>query len=452
MHLIRAPRSQVLLDCGLYQGRRQESIDRNRNLPVRIRELDAVCLSHAHIDHSGALPLLYKNGYRGPIYATPATVDLCTVMLADAAMIQESDARYINKLIERDGMKLDPVEALYTAADVKGTLQLFRAIPYRHRAPVAEGVEVTFLDAGHVLGSAIVALDVDDVGQNKRVVFTGDLGRYDMPILADPEIPDNASFLITESTYGDREHDPIESTEDGLLDIVKRTVDRGGKVVIPSFALERAQEIVYSLKRLHDQGRLPNVPVYVDSPLTVKITEVFRKHPECYDEEARQMIAGDESPFDFEGLRYVESVEDSKAIDHSPDPAIIISASGMCEFGRVVHHLKATLGHKDNSVVIVGWQAPHTLGRRLIEGRSRVRVFGVEQERRAEVRVLNGFSAHAGQSDLVRFAEAVRDRGPLRHVALVHGEMPAMKNLAGLLDDRRFPSVSLPEPGTRIRH
>ncbi len=452
MHLIHAPRAKVLLDCGLYQGRRHESLARNRNLPINIRELDAVCLSHAHIDHSGALPLLYKKGYRGPIYATPATVDLCTVMLADAAMIQESDARYINKQNKRDGTEQDPVEALYDADDVKGVLTLFRAVPYRHKVAVAEGVEVTFLDAGHVLGSAIVALDVDDVGQTKRVVFTGDLGRYAMPILEDPEIPDNTSFLITESTYGDREHDPIESTEDALLDIIQRTFDRGGKVVIPSFALERAQEIVFSLKRLHDQGRLPKIPVYVDSPLTVKITEVFRKHPECYDEEARLAISGDQSPFDFEGLRYVESVEDSKAIDRSKDPAIIISASGMCEFGRVVHHLKATLGHKDNSVVIVGWQAPHTLGRRLVEGRSRVRVFGVEQERRAEVRVLNGFSAHAGQAALLRFAEAVRDRGPLRHVALVHGEIKAMETLAALLDERRFPSVSIPEPGTRIRH
>jgi len=451
MHLVHAPHAKVLLECGLFQGRRHESIEKNQNLPVPVKKLDAVCLSHAHIDHSGALPMLYKRGYRGPIFATPATHDLCGVMLQDAAMIQDADARYINKLIERDHVNMDPVDPLYDAEDVIGVMKLFRPVAYRHREQVADGVWVTFLDAGHVLGSSIVALDVDDVGQMKRVVFTGDLGRRHMPILKDPEIPANANFLITESTYGDREHEPIERMEDALLDIVVRTVERKGKVVIPSFALERAQEVVYSLKRLKDQGRLPNVPVYVDSPLTVKLTGVFREHPECYDEEARLMLAGEDSPFDFEGLTYVESVEDSKAIDNSAEPSITISASGMCEFGRVVHHLKATVGNKENTIVIVGWQAPHTLGRRLVEGRTRVRIYGVEKERRAEVRVLNGFSAHADQSDLLDFAEAVREKGPLRHVALVHGEPKAQKVLDGMLEERRFPTVSIPEPGDKAR-
>ncbi len=447
MHLVHTPHAKVLLDCGLYQGRRDESIERNKNLPVPVRDLDAVCLSHAHIDHSGALPLLYKKGYRGPIYTTAATRDLCTAMLQDAAMIQEADARHIAKMIKRDHAKVRPVEPLYNSYDAIGVTKLFRTINYRHREPVADGVWVTFLDAGHVLGSSIVCLDVDDVGEMKRIVFTGDLGRRHMPILKDPEIPENANFLITESTYGDREHEPIERMEDDLLDVVKRTIERRGKVIIPSFALERAQEVVYSLKRLKDQGRLPKVPVYVDSPLTVKLTEVFRDHPECYDKEARLMIEGENSPFDFDGLTYVESVEDSKAIDHSPDPCIIISASGMCEFGRVVHHLKAFLGQKENTVVIVGWQAPHTLGRRLVEGRTRVRVFGVEQERRAEVRVLNGFSAHADQSDLLDFAEAVRERGPLRQVALVHGEPKAQHVLEQALEERHFPQVIIPEAG-----
>jgi metallo-beta-lactamase family protein len=372
-------------------------------------------------------------------------------MLQDAAMIQEADARYIHKMIKRDHARVRPVEPLYNTYDAIGVTKLFKTVAYRHREQVADGVWVTFMDAGHVLGSSIVCLDVDDVGQMKRIVFTGDLGRRHMPILEDPEIPDNANFLISESTYGDREHEPIERMEEDLLDVMKRTFDRKGKVVIPSFALERAQEVVYSLKRLKDQGRLPDVPVYVDSPLTVKITEVFRDHPECYDEEAKRMLAGEDSPFDFEGLEYIESVEDSKAIDRSPDPCVIISASGMCEFGRVVHHLKATLGRKENSVVIVGWQAPHTLGRRLVEGRTRVRVFGVEQERRAEVRVLNGFSAHADQSDLLAFAEAVRERGPLRQVALVHGEPKAQKVLEERLEERQFPTVTIPAPGDKVR-
>jgi metallo-beta-lactamase family protein len=451
MHLVHTPHARVLLECGLFQGRRRESYEKNLNLPFRARDIDAVVLSHAHIDHSGALPMLFKHGYRGPIFLTPATRDLCAVMLEDSAMIQQGDAEHINRMIERDHIAVEPIEPLYDPEDVIGTLRLMKTVDYHHRQAVAPGVFVTFFDAGHVLGSAIVALDVDDVGQWKRVVFTGDLGRRHMPILRDPEIPPDADMLITESTYGDREHEPIERMEDELADVVTRTVERGGKVIVPSFALERAQEIVYALKHLKEQDRLPKgLRVYVDSPLTVRITDVFRLHPECYDKEARQLLASADSPFDFEGLEYVESVEGSKAIDHSADPCIIISASGMCEFGRVLHHLKASMGDKNSTVVIVGWQAPHTLGRRLVEGRSRVRVFGVEQERRCEVRVLNGFSAHADQSDLLAFAKAVRERGPLNHVALVHGELKPQQVLRDLLYEAQFPTVSIPSTGERI--
>jgi metallo-beta-lactamase family protein len=447
MHVVRGPNASVLLECGLFQGRRRESFERNRRLPIPARGIDAVVLSHAHIDHSGALPRLYKNGFRGSVYTTPATRDLCAAMLEDAAMIQENDARFVNKLIERDRADMEPIEPLYDHADVVGILNQMVTVGYHKRTRVADGIDVTFYDAGHVLGSAIVALDVDDVGMNKRVVFTGDLGRRHMPILRDPEIPERADFLITESTYGDRVHDPIERMDDDLAEIVKRTYERGGKVIIPSFALERAQEVVFALKRLQKQDRLPKIPVYVDSPLTVRITDVFRVHPECFDEEAREMVEGLDSPFDFEDLSYVSSVDDSKAIDASSDPSIIISASGMCEFGRIVHHLKAGIGNKDNTVLIVGFQAQHTLGRRLVEGRTRVRIFGVERERRCEVRVLNGFSAHADRDDLVDFAEKCRDRGKLKQIALVHGEPKAQDALAGLLDDRRFPTVHAPEPG-----
>lgn len=449
MHLLRTPHARVLLECGLFQGRREESVRKNRELPVRARDVDAVVLSHAHIDHSGALPRLYKNGFRGPVFTTPATRDLCVVMLEDAAMIQDADARYINRRIERDHADMLPVEPLYDQDDVVGIVSQMVSVPYHRVERVAPGVDVTFYDAGHVLGSAIVSIDVDDVGQTKRIVFTGDLGRRHMPILRDPEVPPGGDFLITESTYGDRLHDPIERMDDALADVVTRTYERGGKVVIPSFALERAQELVYAFKRLRRQGRLPKIPVYVDSPLTVRITDVFRMHPECYDRQARAMLIGEDSPFDFEELVYVSSVEQSKAVDASSDPCIVISASGMCEFGRILHHLKATIGSRDNTVVIVGFQAQHTLGRRLVEGRSRVRIFGVERERRAEVVVLNGFSAHADQSDLVDFAEAVRERGKLKQVALVHGEPKAMDVLSGLLGERRFPTVIAPDSGQR---
>ncbi len=449
-HIVQTENARILLDCGLFQGRRSETNEINRELGFRAKDIDVVVLSHAHIDHSGALPRLYRQGFRGSIYCTPATRDLCAAMLEDSAEIQAQDAAYINRKIEKDGADMEPVEPLYEQKDVIGTLELMVGVPYHRPHAIAEGVTLTYYDAGHVLGSAIVALDVDVVGEQRRLVFSGDLGRHRMPILRDPEVPPGASCLIMESTYGDRTHDPIEEMENQLDEVISRTVKRGGKVVVPSFALERAQEVIYSLKKLKDKGRLSDVPVYVDSPLTVKLTDVFRMHPECFDSETRKLLLEGDSPFDFEGLRYVSSVEDSKAIDRSDDPCVIISASGMCEFGRVVHHLVATLENRKNSVLIVGWQAQHTLGRRLVEQRTRVRIFGVERERHAEVVVLNGFSAHAGQDDLLAFADAVREAGPLRQVALVHGEDPGRNTLKALLEERGFPQVHTPVHGDRI--
>jgi metallo-beta-lactamase family protein len=449
-HILHTEGARVLLDCGLFQGRRSETIQRNQQLGFRARDIDAVVLSHAHIDHSGALPRLYKQGFRGPIYCTPATRDLCAVMLEDSAEIQAQDAEYINRKIERNGVDMEPVEPLYDQRDVVGTLSLMVNLPYHRPLQIADRIGLRFYDAGHVLGSAIVALDVDVVGESRRLVFSGDLGRRNMPILCNPEVPSDASCLLLESTYGDRTHDPIERMEDDLHEAITRTVERGGKVIVPSFALERAQEVVYALKRLNDEGRLPDVPVYVDSPLTVEITDVFRMHPECYDRETREVLMSGESPFDFDRLHYVSSVESSKAIDRSDEPAVIIAASGMCEFGRVVHHLIAHIESPENTVLIVGFQAQHTLGRRLVEGRPRVRIFGVERERRAEVVVLNGFSAHAGQDDLLEFAEAIRESGPLRQVALVHGEEGPRDTLRSLLEERGFPSVHTPSRGDRI--
>jgi metallo-beta-lactamase family protein len=449
-HIVHTEKARILLDCGLFQGRRAESAERNRQLGFRARDIDVMVLSHAHIDHSGALPRLYKQGYRGPIYCTPATRDLCAAMLEDSAEIQAQDAAYINKKIERNGADMEPIEPLYDQKDVVGTLELMVSVPYHKPIVVADGVTLTYYDAGHVLGSAMVALDVDVVGERRRLVFSGDLGRRNMPILRDPEVPPDASCLLLESTYGDRTHDPIERMEDELLDVIERTVARGGKVIVPSFALERAQEVIFALNQLQGQGRLPSVPVYVDSPLTVKLTDVFRIHPECFDQQTRDILTAGGSPFDFEGLRYISSVEDSKAIDRSDGPAVIISASGMCEFGRVVHHLVATIENRKNTVLIVGYQAQHTLGRRLVEQRNRVRIFGVERERHAEVAVLNGFSAHAGQDDLIEYAEAVREAGPLRHIALVHGESGPRETLKQLLEQRGFPNVLTPSRGDRL--
>lgn len=450
-HILRTSRATVLLDCGLFQGHRKEAFRRNHELPVDGAGLDAVVLSHAHIDHSGALPLLYKKGYRGPVYATPATRDLCAPMLLDAAHIQESDAKHIERLIEQGQAEIEPVEPLYGRDDVTGLLGQIVSVPYHRPFTAAPGVEVTLLDAGHVLGSAIVVLDIEDEGARTRLCFTGDLGRRHLPILRDPEVPDGVNYLLMESTYGDRLHDPIERMTDDLGDVVNRTYARSGKVIIPSFALERAQEVIFALKNLRARGRLPQIPVYVDSPLTVKLTDVFKLHPECYDAEAAKLLHGHDSPFEFEGLRYVSEAEDSKAIDRAPGPAIIIAASGMCEAGRVLHHLRLAVEDPKNAIVIVGFQAQDTLGRRIVERRSEVRIFGVMHRLSAEVAVLNGFSAHADQRGLLSFAEDTSRKGALRRIVLVHGEPAAQFALTGLLRSRSICSdIDAPALGARL--
>lgn len=449
MHLVHAPHARILLDCGLFQGRRRESFDRNRHLPFRASELHAVVLSHAHIDHSGALPMLLKSGFRGSIYATPATRDLCATMLEDAALIQQSDARFINKMILREQSDMDPVEPLYDQEDVASTLRRMISVPYDHEVDIAPGVRLSFRDAGHVLGSAITALDIDDQGRSKRLVFTGDLGRQGTPILRDPELFTGAHMLISESTYGDRLHAPRAEVEGRLATILKQTYDRGGKVIIPAFALERAQELLYALSHLRRAGLMPPMPVVVDSPLTVKVTDVFKLHPECYDAETRgRMLSGD-NPFDFESLRYVSDSEESKGLDADDRPMVIISASGMCEAGRILHHLRATIEGEKNSIVIVGFQAQHTLGRRIVERRARVKVFGVDRDLRAQVHVLNGLSAHADQNGLLDYAQATAEQGTLERIALVHGEPVAQTALQRKLTARNLP-VAVPAPGTRL--
>lgn len=450
-HVVHTARASILIDCGLFQGRRAETFEKNRKVSIDPNKLDAVVLSHAHIDHSGALPLLCKQGYGGPIYATLATRDLSAPMLHDTAAIQESDARHIARLLARGVPHLRPVEPLYQREDVTRALGQMIGLPYHHKQQIAPGVSVTFLEAGHVLGSAIVVLDIEDEGQIRRVAFTGDLGRHHLPILRDPEVPTGVECLITESTYGDRMHPPIERMGQDLADVVRRTIACGGKVIIPSFALERAQEVVYELKRLLRAGQIPSVPVYVDSPLTVKLTEIFKLHPECYDQATLNLLESADPPFQFPGLRYISDVEESKQISIDEAPCIIISASGMCEGGRILHHLRTTIGNARNTIVMVGFQAQHTLGRRLVEKRREVRIFGMMHDRRADVVMLAGFSAHADQKGLLDFAEGVRRFGPLRKVILVHGEPPAQEALAAALTERGFPDVVAPALGQRIQ-
>ncbi len=450
MHLVHTPRATVLLECGLFQGRRSESFARNRELPVRPGQVDVVVLSHAHIDHSGALPLLVKHGYEGTIYVTPATRDLCAAMLEDSANIQMHDAKYIQRQIEEHGSDMDPVEPLYDMEDVRRTLGLMVSVPYHRRINIAPGVDLLFHDAGHVLGSAVVTLEIDDEGQRRRLVFSGDLGRRETTLLREPEVPADAEFLICECTYGDRSHEHVADMDDKLAALVERVHKRGGKLLVPTFALERAQEVIFALKRLQLRGLLPPVRVYVDSPLTVKVTDVFRLHPDCFDAETRAYFEAGDSPFDFPGLEFVESVEASKRIDLEKTPSIVLSASGMCENGRILHHLRSMIGDPANAVAIVGFQAQHTLGRRLVEGRSEVRIFGMMHQRRAEVVVFNGLSAHADKDDLLWFVEAVREQGKLRGVALVHGEPKSLDVFRSTLLAREFPTVYVPERGDRV--
>jgi metallo-beta-lactamase family protein len=446
-HLLEFDGTRLLLDCGLYQGRRRESNERNRNLPFDPRGVDAMILSHAHIDHAGNIPTLVKNGFRGGITCTPATRDLCSVMLRDSARIQEADAEFLNRKYG-DGLE-EPIVPLYTEADAINALTRFRTLGYRQPAQVLPGVTCTFLDAGHVLGSAIVQLDIDRAPDRLRLVFSGDLGRRNMAILRDPEIPEPPDVLLLETTYGDRLHSPMSGMETQLAEVVNRAVKRKGKILVPSFALERTQEFVYALHRLTVAKAIPPIPIYVDSPLSVRVTEIFKLHPECFDAETQAFLRQNGDPFGFENLRYISDVEDSKALNGQEGPMMIIAASGMCEAGRILHHLRNAVEDAKNMVLIIGYQAQHTLGRRIAERKSVVKIFGVERALEAEVVVMDAFSAHADRDDLLDFVE--RCRGQLRKVLLIHGEEEQSEAFGKRLTDMGIPDVQTPLLGEFVR-
>ncbi|HIE38855.1 MAG TPA: MBL fold metallo-hydrolase [Anaerolineales bacterium] len=441
-YLITVNGSHLLLECGLFQGRRRESYERNRNLPFDAAAVDGMVLSHAHIDHSGNIPNLVRSGFDGPIYCTFATRDLCSAMLRDSAYIQEQDIAYVNKKRAQKGEP--PVSPIYTHADAIASLKQFVSVGYERTIPVAPGVTCTFLDAGHILGSAILLLEMENHGKSTRLLFTGDLGRRGLPILRDPTPAPDADVLITESTYGDRLHPPPPEAEARLRDLVVETCSHGGKVIIPSFAVGRTQEIVYSLHRLSLAGAIPDVPIFVDSPLAVNVTDVFRLHPECYDQELRDFIAQDRhpDPFGFDRLQYIRNVEDSKALNDLDGPAIIISASGMCEAGRILHHLKNTIWNPRNAILIVSWQAPHTLGRRLVEQHAEVRIFGEKYPLRARVEVINGYSSHADRAELLDWIRPILPR--LRQIFVVHGDPGPATALAEGLREMGARQVAVP--------
>lgn len=448
-HLVTVDDHKILLDCGLFQGPRQLSYERNQHLPYRAADVDVLVLSHAHIDHSGNIPNLVKSGFQGDIVCTYATRDLCAIMLRDSAKIQEQDIQYLNK--KRARQSLPPLEPLYAMADAVRCLKQFIAVGYDRPYQLLPGVALTFYDAGHILGSGIVALDIEDEASNKRVclVFSGDLGRPNRPILRDPTFIDEADVLIIESTYGNREHDEVEEASDKLEQVVNETYKRGGKVIVPAFAIGRTQELVYRLHQLVEARDVPpDLPVYVDSPLAIDATGIYRLHPEAYDDEVAQFLHNNQrhDPFGFEMMRYARSTAESKELNFLRQPAVIISASGMAEAGRILHHLKNNIEDPRNTVLIVGWQAPDTLGRRLVEKQAKVRIFGEEYELKAQVVTINGFSAHADRSELLEWTGHLRQRPA--HTYIVHGEEDAAEALAQALQHQQgFHDVHVPALG-----
>ncbi len=445
MHLLDVAGKQILLDCGLYQGRRSEAREINSNFPIKPSELEVVLISHAHIDHIGNLPSLVKRGYRGPIYCTPATRDLMAVMLADSAKIQEEDAAFLNKKHGRHGPRIEP---MYDHRDVMQTMRLVHTVPYEKSAHATGNVTFRFVEAGHLLGSAMIHLEILWGGKTRTLTFTGDLGRNGLPILRDPADIPPADFIISECTYGGRVHEPLSDMKVELADAIRRTIARGGKVLIPAFSLGRTQMLVLLLHQLIQEGRLNRLPIFVDSPLSAAATEVFQMHPECFDEETSKMLYSVPDLFGERLVNYLRTPVESRELNDFRDPCIIIAASGMCESGRILHHLKHNISYEKNSVLIIGYQAPHTLGRRLVDQTPEVRIHDQLVPLRAEVVVMNGFSNHAGQDDLLRMLKPLKDVA--KTVCLVHGEADQANALRTELLNLGFPDVRYPARGETV--
>jgi len=431
-HLLEHDGHRILLECGLFQGRRHESFRLNRHFGFAPESLHAVVLSHAHIDHLGALPALVRAGFSGPVYATPATADLAELMLLDSAHIQERDIEIVNR---REGGRLEPV---YTTEDARAAARLLRPVPYWKTTEVADGLRVTFHDAGHILGSSIVRVEAG----RRTLLFSGDLGRDVLPILRSPELLTGAETVIVESTYGDRDHPPEPDEERELERIVLRVAGRGGKLIIPAFAVGRTQHLTYRLRRL--AGRLPDLPIFVDSPLAADATEIYRRHPECHEPGTWK----DGDPFGLGLLRYVRAVEESKKLNELTGPAIIIAASGMCEHGRILHHLAHHGPDPRNAILFVGYQAEHTLGRRLLEGRRQVRVLGRDLHVAAEILRMDGLSAHADRGGLRDFVRATART--LRRAFVVHGEPVPARALADWIREATGAQTILPVLGESV--
>ena len=442
-HLVRVGDRRIALDCGMFQGHRHESDRKNRELPAPVETLSALVLSHAHIDHAGRIPFLVRSGFEGPIYCTPATRDLSAYMLMDSAFIQEKDAEHL----ARRGKGF--IEPLYDSRDVGHTLERMVSVPYGREFEVTPGISAMFVDAGHILGSASVVLDCRENGVKRRLVFSGDIGRWGLPIIRDPVIPGGADVVIMESTYGNRDHAPPEDARSRLASVISETAARGGRVMIPAFAVGRTQELLYDLHGLFREGRIPRIPIFIDSPLASDVTAVFEMHPDCFDD-GEDLVRRVEQLFRFELVRYTRKVEESKALNTMRTPLVVIAASGMAESGRILHHLLNGASDPRNTILIVGFQAEHTLGRRIVERRSTIKVFGEEIPLRAEVEVLNGYSAHGDRHELLRWIDGVREQSPgLHQVHLVHGE-PQSQEVFGNELLMRGLNVTAPSRGSTV--
>jgi len=442
-HYVEVGSTRLLVDCGMFQER--EFLGRNwARCPVPAESIHAVVLTHAHLDHSGLIPRLVREGFRGRIFATPPTVDLADIILRDSAHIQEEDAAYKAKRHRKEGRRGKyPEIPLYTGEDAARALPRLQAVPYDQPLAIAEGVQLTFRDAGHILGSAVAELDIHENGRSRRIAFSGDLGRWNQPLLRDPSELAEADYVVLESTYGDREHEDTQTVQSQLERIVTETFRAGGNVVIPTFAVERAQELIYHISQLVHSGRIPSMPVFLNSPMAVDVTEVFRRHRQYLDEETWALIHAGQPPLRFPGLRLVRSVEESKRIHELTAPAIIMATSGMCTAGRIKHHLRHNITRPECTILFVGYQARGTLGRRILDGEPEVRIHGRQWPVRARIAQLHGVSGHADRSDLLRWLAALR-QPPLR-VILVHGEEESSLALAERIRRRFSCPVSVPE-------
>ena len=448
-HLLYINGKKILLECGLFQGRRKDTFEKNKNFKFDPSEIDALILSHAHIDHSGNIPNLVSKEFNGNIYATAATVDLCQIMLRDSAHLQERDIEWVNKSRQKNKMEL--AEPLYTIDDVEKSMNHFIGVQYNRKLEIYPGVVLTFQDAGHILGSASILLEIEEKhGRKIRFGFTGDIGRPEMPVIRTPDLLRDLDLIIMESTYGNRIHPLTEKAEEELAEVVRKICDDGGKIIIPAFAVGRTQLIVYMLHKLFDQNRIPEIPVFVDSPLAVSATNVFRSHPECLDRETyRVFLQNGEDPFGFKRLKYISTVDESKELNNKPGPLIIISASGMAEGGRILHHLSYNIGNSKNLVLFVGYAAEHTLARKIMDGATEVNIFGQKHDVRCKIRVMDYFSGHADQKELINYLR-LNSTKQLKDVFLVHGEDNQALPLREKLIAKGYKDVRFPVPGEML--